>query len=116
MSIYANKIFLNIQGTPTRHNPMCLKHGHGYRAYVSVENAFINNLFMDISLWGGAINIFETKEGFRYSVFEIDCRDKEFLKSVTLKKLCKKHGIEVVVYDNEDDRQIYIDFLEQMRQ
>lgn len=114
MDIYANKIFLNIQGTPTKQNLMCLSHGHGYYAYVSVKDAFINTFFKDICMWSGFTNTYKTKEGFYYNQFELDCRDKAFFKSESFKTICKKHNVELIIFDDGDDNQIVRDFWEQM--
>lgn len=108
------KIFLNLQGNPTRPDSMCLSHSHGHYAYVSTDDTFIHNFFRDICIWGGSTNLYVTKKREFYRQYELDCRDKAFFKSNSFKKICEKHNIELVIFDDNDDRQIIIDFWEQM--
>lgn len=115
MNNHSNQIFLNLQGTPIRQDSICLSHGYGYYAYVSTTDTFIYNLFKDICMWGGATDIYETKDGYLYSQFELDCRDKIFFKSDSFKRICQKHDIELIIFDNGDDNQIIRNFWNQMK-
>ena len=40
-------IFLDIYGNPVQQNSPCLSTGYGYRAYISSEDTFINQLFRE---------------------------------------------------------------------
>ena len=115
MSNKKNHILLNLMGTPERKDSICLSHGHGYYAYVSTADIFIYDLFRDICMWGGSTNTYETEDGYFYSQFELDCRDKDFFKSNFFKKICYKHGIDLTILENEDDSQIIRDFWNQMK-
>ena len=107
---------MNLQGTPVRPEYMSLSHGHGYYAYVSTTDTFINKLFKDICIWGGSTNTHETLDGHFYNQYELDCRDKAFFKSNVFKKICEKHDIELIIFDDGDDPQIIRDFWDQMKQ
>lgn len=115
MLIKKGQIFLNLEGTPVRPDSSCLSHGHGYYAYVSTMDAFIHNLFRDICLWGGATDTHVTKDDHFYKQYELDCRDKSFFKSESFKKICQRHDIELIIFDNGDDTQIIRDFWDQMK-
>ena len=104
------KIFLNLYGTPTIKGSMCLNHGHGYYAYVSTKDTFIRTLFKDICMWGGPTDSHETIDGIFYSHYELDCRDKDFFKSDSFKKICHRHDVELIIFDNNDDPNIIRDF------
>ena len=107
-------IFLEIDSNPVRQDSICLSTGHGYYAYVSSEDTFINQLFRDICMWGGATDTYETKDGHFYSQFELDCRDKSFFKSDSFKRICQKHDIELTIYEGSDNKVIRA-FWDQMR-
>jgi len=115
MNTKNNQIFLDLQGTPDRPDAICMSHGHGHYAYVSTNDAFISELFRNICIWGGATDTHETIEGIYYSQFELDCRDKAFFKSDSFKKICQKHDIELIIFDNNDDNKIIINFWNQMK-
>ena len=108
-------IFLDIYGNPVRQNSPCLSTGYGYRAYVSSEDAFIHLLFREICMWGGATDTYETREGRYYKQYELDCRDKNFYKSDSFKKICQKHDIELTIYEEGSDTKIIRDFWDQMK-
>ena len=108
-------IFLDIYGNPVRQNSPCLSTGYGYRAYVSSEDTFINQLFREICMWGGATDTYETREGQYYNQYELDCRDKAFFKSDSFKKICQKHDIELEIYEEGSDTKIIRDFWDQMK-
>ena len=108
-------IFLNIYGNPVKQNSSCLSTGYGYYAYVSSEDTFINQLFREICMWGGATDTYETREGRYYNQYELDCRDKAFFKSDSFKKICQKHDIELKIYEEEYDTKNIRDFQEQMK-
>lgn len=108
-------IFLDIYGNPVRQNSPYLSTGYGYRAYVSSEDTFIHLLFRDICMWGGATDIYETREGRYYKQYELDCRDKAFFKSDSFKKICQKHDIELEIYEEGSDTKIIRDFWDQMK-
>ena len=108
-------IFLDIYGNPVRQNSSCLSTGYGYHAYVSSEDAFIYQLFREICMWGGATDIYETREGRYYKQYELDCRDKAFFKSDSFKKICQKHDIELTIYEEGVDNKVIIAFWDQMK-
>lgn len=108
-------IFLDIYGNPVRQNSPCLSTGYGYRAYVSSEDAFIHLLFREICMWGGATDIYETREGRYYKQYELDCRDKAFFKSDSFKKICQKHDIELTIYEEGVDNKVIRAFWDQMK-
>lgn len=115
MNSKKNHIFLDLEGTPDREDAICLRHGHGYYAYVSTTDEFVYNLFKDICMWGGSTNTYETKDGYLYNQFELDCRDKTFFKSDSFKKICQKHNIDLIIFENGDDSHIIRDFWGQMK-
>ena len=108
-------IFLDIYGNPVRQSSPCLSTGYGYRAYVSSEDTFINQLLREICMWGGATDTYETKEGRYYKQYELDCRDKAFFKSDSFKKICQKHNIELTIYEEGSDTKNIRAFWDQMR-
>lgn len=115
MKTKINQIFLNLQGITIRPEFSCLSNGHGYYAYVCTTDAFIKDLFRNISMWSGSTDTHETIEGLYYSQFELDCRDKTFFKSDSFKKICQRHNIELIIFDDNSDKQIIIDFWNQMK-
>lgn len=108
-------IFLDIYGNPVQQNSPCLSTGYGYHAYVSSEDTFINQLFREICMWGGATDTYETREGRYYNQYELDCRDKAFFKSDSFKKICQKHDIELTIYEEGVDNKVIRAFWDQMK-
>lgn len=115
MAINKGHIFMNLYGNPDRQDSPCLRTGYGYRAYVSTDDSFINELFREICMWSGATDTLETVDGRYYHQYELDCRDKAFFKSDTFKKICQKHHIELTIYDEMDDGTVIRVFWEQMK-
>ena len=115
MNTKNNQIFLDLQGNPSQPDSICLSHGHGHYAYVSTNDTFISEFFRNICIWGGATDTHETIKGIYYSQYELDCRDKSFFKSDSFRKICQKHDIELIIFDNNDDNKIIINFWNQMK-
>jgi hypothetical protein len=73
-------------------------------------------LFKGMSIWNGPTNTYPTKDYRYFRQFELDCSDKEFLKSRTFKRICERCGVKFVIMDNgEDDAHIAREFWEQMQ-
>jgi len=108
-------IFMNLIGNPTKQGFSCLSTGYGYRAYVSTTDRFINDLFKEICMWGGATDTYETRDGRFYNHYELDCRDKAFFKSDTFKRICQRHHIDLEIYEDGNNSQVFRDFFDQMK-
>jgi hypothetical protein len=106
------QIFLDLQGEPTHKGDICLSAGHGYCAYVSLKvESFICSLFKEMSLRNGPTDVYMTKDGRYFSLFELDCADKDFFKSRTFKKICNLHNVRFIILDNGSEyTQIMRDF------
>lgn len=111
------QIFLDLCGEPIHKGDICLSTGHGYYAYVETGvNGLIYNLLKEMSIWNGSTNTYKTIDYRYFSQFELDCADKEFLKSRTFKKICEHHNINIFILDDKrDDIKIVREFWEQMR-
>lgn len=110
------QIFLNLRGTPPTKNSICLGNSHGHYAYVSTKSDFIHEFFKNISIWGaGPTDTYTTRDGRFYSQYELDCRDKTFFKSMSFKKICEKHDVELIIFDDDSDDHIIINFWDQMK-
>lgn len=111
------QIFLDLQGEPINKGSMCLSTSHGHYAYVNDDvDAFVYQLFKEMSIWGGSTNSYITTDHHYFSQFELDCADKGFFKSRTFKKICEHHNIKFVIIDNgENDAQIAREFWSKIR-
>ena len=110
------QIFLNLRGTPSSPDSICLSNSHGYYAYVSTEvDTFVYNLLKEMSIWNGSTDTHKTRDYRYFSQFELDCADKAFFKSRTFRKICEHHNVKIVIMDNGDDTQIWREFWNQMK-
>ena len=112
MNIYNNHLFMNLRGSSDH---ICLNTGRGHFAYLSSGDGFVSELFKSICIWSRPANTYITKDGYYYSQFELDCRDKKFFKSISFKKICEKHGIKLTIFDDETDNNTIIEFWKQMK-
>ena len=108
-------IFLNLYGEPEKETDICLRSGHGYYAYVNTNDEFVRTFFRNICLWGGSTNKYTTKDGKIYLQYEIDCRDKKFLTSMSFSKICENRRIDLTIFDKHDDTNIIKEFWNQMQ-
>lgn len=115
METKTNHIFLDLKGTPIKKEYCQLPTGYGYYAYICSDDPFIITFFKDMCLWSGKTKTYETRTGDTYDAYELDCRDKEFFKSDSFSRICKRHNVEVTIFDDGDNNQIIIDFWDQMK-
>lgn len=105
------KIVLNLYGTPSMEDSICLSHGHGYYAYVNSNDTFVHTLFRDVCMWGGATDTYyDNATDACYRQYELDCRHKTFFMSDMFQNICHKHDIELIVCDN--DKTVMRDFFQ----
>ena len=111
------QIFLDLRGTPSRPDSICLSTSHGYYAYVDMSvDSFVYKLFKEMSIWGGSTKSCKTRDSRYFDGFELDCADKAFFKSRSFRKICGHHNVKFVIMDNGDDTQMWRDFWDQMQQ
>lgn len=92
------KIILDLQGTPSSKDSICLSHGHGYHAYVNTHDSFIHTFFKDVCIWGGSTNIYyERGTGTAYHMYELNCQHKDFFMSDMFEHICQRHDMELVI-------------------
>lgn len=106
------QIFMDLEGDPTIKGSICLSTGHGHYAYVETGvNDLIYNLLKEMSIWNGSTATHVTRDYRYFSQFELDCADKDFLKSRTFKRICERHNVNFVIIDGgADDGKIAREF------
>lgn len=111
------QILLDLQGEPVHEGDVFLSTSHGYYAYVSESvDTFVYRLFREMSIWDAPTNSYITRDRHYFSLFELDCGNKAFLKSRTFKKICEHYNAKFVILDNgENDAKIAREFFGEIR-
>ena len=98
----ANKIILDLLGTPVEEDNIALSSGHGYYAYASCEQCFTKDLLRNMSIWNGSTGSYETRSRETFNKYELDCRDRKFLYSSTFRKFCEHDNIELIIATDDN--------------
>lgn len=107
------EIIINLQGE-AMDGCFTLSSGYGYMAYTNSDDSFFNKLMAELSVWSGATGSYRTINGEdAYRMYELDCRDKGFFKSLTFRKICEHHNVRLVI--QEDDVEELKRFFESVR-
>lgn len=107
------ELILNLEGKAMEGH-ITLSSGYGYMAYTNSDNSFFNKLMAELSVWNGATELYYTANGEgAYRMYELDCRDKGFFKSLTFRKICEHHNVRLVI--QEDDVEELKRFFESVR-
>lgn len=108
------EIIINLQGE-AMDGCFALSSGYGYMAYTNSDDSFFNKLMAELSVWSGATGLYRTINGEdTYRMYELNCQDKDFFKSLTFRKICKHHNVRLVI--QEDDAEELKRFSESVRQ
>ena len=95
------ELILNLEGKAMEGH-IALSSGYGYMAYTNSDDSFFNKLMAELSVWSGATGLYRTINGEdTYRMYELNCQDKDFFKSLTFRKICEHHNVRLVI--QEDD-------------
>ena len=100
----ANEIILAFVGEPTSPDSCFTSTCHGYDAFVCSEHTEVYNLLKSLCLWCGPTKRYK-KDGNVYLYYELDCRDRDFFKSVIFKRICSPYNVKITIC--EDSKELY---------
>ena len=102
-----NEAIFAFVGEPSSPDSVCTNTGHGYGVFLCTKHTAIIDLFRSLCMWGGSTKTFE-KCGNFYRYYELDCRDKEFFKSNTFRRICNPYSLKITII--EDGKELYNEF------
>lgn len=106
------EIIIDLEGE-VKDGCLTLSSGYGYMAYTNSDSSFFNRLMSELSVWNGPTGSYRTIGGEIYRMYELNCQDKEFFKTLTFRKICEHHNVRLVI--QEDDVEELKRFFESVR-
>ena len=107
------EIIIDLEGE-AKDGCLTLSSGYGYMAYTNSNNSFFNKIMAELSVWNGSTGVYHTINGSdTYRMYELNCQDKNFFKSLTFRKICEHHDVRLVI--QEDDVEELKRFFESVR-